>query len=302
MRQNKLTESLCRGVEDPGEVEIYAVRAFAVDENEGRLRRLLSVTGEACERAYDRSDWNRQEDRTLVRLPNGGWAEVFHASGALRVVTGLPTMAALFAAVDKKESLIRLVDKAASPLHLESWLSPPARIEFERLWQIKAAASDRKKVVGPILCRAVGAYRQWVGPLPVLGGASVAVKVGADGVLDSISMQLVETRAEPVETARLIGAEAAAREVARMLDSLLGTGKASRSEQKIKVQPLQLGYLHPGKRKPLRMLAPHYIAAVEIEHEEAQAYQLAVPATEKIYQPLCFAGREAPVLAQRRAA
>ncbi|HET9639447.1 MAG TPA: hypothetical protein VFP12_09600 [Allosphingosinicella sp.] len=299
-----MAEDLCRGVDHPDEVEIHAVRAFAVDENESRLRRLLSVTGEACECTYDRSDWTRKEGRTLVRLPNGGRAELFHASGALRVVTGLEPMAALFASVDKAENLTRLVDKAALRLHLQEWVSPPGRLEFERLWQIKAAAADRKRVVGPILCRAVGAYRQSIGRLPVLGGASVAVKIAAEGRLDSISMQLVETHSEPVETARLIGAEAATHAVARLLDSLLGADQRSRSDLNVKVQPLQLGYLHPGKRKPLRTLAPHYFASVEIEkeEEEAQAYHLIVPATERIYQPLCFAGREAPIAAQRRAA
>ena len=78
-------------------------------------------------------------------------------------------------------------------------------IGSQRLWQIKAAAGDRKgKVVDPVLFRIVGAFRHYVLDLPVWGPASVAVKLAGDASLDSLTIQIREASGERIDEVRTI--------------------------------------------------------------------------------------------------
>jgi hypothetical protein len=284
-------------------VDIFAVRQFSVEENQRRAKRLIGATAEMCGKSLDRADWVQQPDRTLARLAGGARAVVYHASGALRLTTGLATMDALFEKVESRERLEKMVAKAAEALRVADWIGPHGALAFERLWQIKAAAADRnRKAIDPVLCRIVGAYRQSVGKLPVWGAASVALKLAADGVLDAVSMQLLEPGADPIDSASVIAPDMAARQVHQQLASLMGRSKVPVDELKITTQPLRLGYIHSGKRSAQRVLAPHYVASVEIDGEDPQAYQFIVPATERTFQPLCFAGQQPPAPPLRRAA
>ena len=57
---------------------------------------------------------------------------------------------------------------------------------------------------------------------------------------------------------------------------------------------MRFSYLSLNKRKLQRVLAPVYVAAIEIERqEEAQAYLFVTAATEKAYLPLERAGSDA---------
>jgi hypothetical protein len=58
---------------------------------------------------------------------------------------------------------------------------------------------------------------------------------------------------------------------------------------------VRFGYLSLNKRKPQRVLAPVYVAAIEIgKQEESQARLFVTSATEKTYLPLGRIGSEAP--------
>lgn len=303
MNEKQFVERTCSDVRTPSHVDILVVRPYSIEENTRRLKRLLGVTLEMCQRSPDRMDWVREPDRTVARLPQGGRAEVFHASGALRLKTGLQTMEALFGKMEPRDALQKRVQATAAQLKLEGWLGQRDTLAFERLWQIKAMAADRgNKATEPVLCRAVGAFRQSVGQLPVWGGASVAIKIAAEGALDSVSMQLLESQADPLESVAVISPEEAAKLVYRQLDSLLGRSKTPVSDIKMQSEPMRLGYIHLGKHKAQRLLAPHYVAAIRIEGEERQAYQFIVPATQKTFQPLCLAGQQPPAPEMRRAA
>src|SRR5205814_3426940 len=121
------------------------VRQFSIEENTRRVKRLIGVTGEMCKRSLDRADWVQQADRTIARLPQGGRAEVFHASGALRVMTGLATMEALFDKPEPRESLEKMVAAIAAQLRIADWVGQRESLAFERLWQIKACAADQTR-------------------------------------------------------------------------------------------------------------------------------------------------------------
>lgn len=304
MSKERFIERLCANApKAESHAEIFALRPLSIDEATRNAKRLINATAEVCKTSLDRADWVTQGDVTLAHLPLGGRAVVYHASGAMQVMTGLATMASLFEKVESRERLQKLVESVAERLGIQRFVQQGGSLSFERLWQIKAAAADRNnKTTEAVLCRAVGAWRQSVGGLPILGGASVAVKVAGGGALDSVAMQLLEPQVDAMERAALIGPDQAAKQVFLQLESLLGRSKVSAAEIDAEVEPLRLGYLHLGKRKTQRVLAPHYVAAVTIRGEEVQAYQFVVPATERSFMPMCVAGSQPPPPQLRRAA
>lgn len=304
MSEKRFIDRMCADVGNtPEQVEIFALRQYSIEENMRRAKRLIGTGAELCGVSYDRADWVQQADRTLAHLPDGGRAIVYHASGAVKMTTGLAPMASLFEKPEPKESLEKYVATAAQRLRIDDWAGQRGTLAFERLWQIKAAAADRRNyTIEPVLCRIVGAYRQSVGRLPVWGAASVAIKLAGGGALDSVAIHVVEPHGDAIETAPVIRPDQAARQIYLQLESLMGRSKVPVGEMKATTQPLRLGYIQLGKRASQRVLAPHYIASIQIDGEEAQAYQLIVPATERTYQPLCFAGQQPPAPQLRRAA
>jgi hypothetical protein len=295
MSEKELIKRMVDGAKEvPARADIFAVRRYSLNEMERRAKQLLARSAEACNLTLDRGDWVTQQDRTLIRLPLGARAVFYHASGAMRLVAGLAPMESLFKKADDRKTLTRLVEKTFGRLKLDEGLNPNESLQFERLWQIKASATNPKgRTVQPVLCRIVGAYRHFVGEYPVLGAASVAVKLAAGGNLDSLFVQIRETTGEAVDQAKVLRPDHAARQILAQLSGLMGNSKYPASEFAVP-QFFRFGYLSLPKRKAQRLLAPVYVAAFEIKGaEERQGYFFATPATEKTYLPLCLNGSEA---------
>jgi len=287
----------------PPRADIFAVRRYSRDDLERRTKHLLAKTAEACNLSLDRGDWIAQQDRTLIHLPSGARAVAYHASGAIRLVTGLGPMESLFKKTENRKTLTKLVEGVFRQLKIDEGLNPDESVQFERLWQIKASATNPKgKTVQPVLCRVVGAYRHFVGKYPVLGAASVAVKLAGGGNLDSLTVEIRETTGETVDQAKILRPDQAARQILSQLSGLMNNSKSPASEF-AEPQFFRFGYLSLPKRKAQRLLAPVYVAAIEIKGaEERQGYLFAVPATEKTYLPLCLDGSEARMTPLRSAA
>jgi hypothetical protein len=284
----------------PPHVPVLGVRRYSSEDLERRAKQFIRSVSQAFDQSLERGDWTVQKDRTLIRLQRGARAVVYHASGAMKVVAGLRPMENLFPATATKETLTRLVETVAERLKLASWVGPSQTLKLERLWQIKASATDRSgQVIQPVICRAVGAYRQNVGGLPVLGVASAAVKIANDGLIDTVTLQVQETTPAVIDTARVLAPEIAARQIVMQLSGLMGKGKVAYAEVVGPVS-MRLGYLSLGKRKPQPALAPVYVASLSIVGEDAQAYVLVTPATERPYLALGVANQEAPLAAVSR--
>jgi hypothetical protein len=293
MDLNSLMESLASSKQDvPSEIRILELRRSSVDEQRRRLVKLLKKGGEVCEKEFDRGEWTVYEDRTLVRLPQGAHAVVYHASGGVKVATGLAPMDFLFPAMESRETLTARAEKAVAALGLRDNLGRSETLTFERLWQMKACAADRAgRTIEPVLCRAVGAYRQHVEGIPVLGPASVAVQIAGEGMLSSVSMLMRGPAAEIFEKAKVVHPERAIRQIAQQLDLRFGQAKGDVHLESR--DGLRFGYLSLPKRKVQRFLAPVYVAMIDVTHEhERQAFVMAVPATEKNYLPLDPPGAE----------
>jgi hypothetical protein len=278
----------------PATADIIAVQQFSLDELRSRTRHLLALVSATQEDdcVLDRGDWVSTDDQTSVRLAQGARAVLYHASGAMQYVSALTPLQALFKSVADKETLTRQVNEAARKLNILEWAGDQGSIAFERLWQMKAQGADMSgKRSEPVLSRIVGAYRHSVAGIPVLGAASVALRLAGNGAVDSLSVQVRPSASERIDTARIIEPELAARLLVLQLVSLLGTGREQLPGDVIESQTMQFGYLDLGKRKAQRLLAPAFVAQVVLRHKlERQAYVLAVSATEKTYLPICARG------------
>ena len=154
----------------PAQADVIALRQLSLDDLRTRTKRLLSLVGEKERRSLDRGDWVERDDHTIVHLTNGSRAVVYHASGAMQYSSGIPALEARFERMEEKERAINLVQEAGRRLNLDEWAGHNEQLKFERLWQQKAQGGDRTGAVSePVLCCLVGAYRQFVGGIPVLG-------------------------------------------------------------------------------------------------------------------------------------
>ncbi len=294
MEEKELIAELASSVGDvPSQAEVFAVRQYTLEEMNRRMKRLLETIGKRCDVSLDRGDWVRQERRTLVRLPMGARAVLYHASGAMEVSLGMAPMERLFEKTPPRESLTAIVQEAADKLGIAEWAGPGESLEFERLWQIKAAAADRERAVEPVLCRIVGTYRQTVSSLPVLGPASVALKLAGGGAVDGVSFVLRPSVGGAIEWPRTLPPEIAAAQIVARLGRLMGRANA-RFVELARPRGMVFGYLGLGRRKAQDVLAPHYVAFIDIEGEDAQGLQLVAAATEETYMPLCQVGSSSP--------
>lgn len=302
MNELRLIEGLMASVgKVPSQAGVIGLQQLSLDDMRGRTQRLLSLVGEHSTRSLERGDWTAHEDHTAIRLPDGARAMFYHASGAVKYSSGLAPFDAMFERVGEREELTRLVMEAARGLNLEQWAGERGEIVFERLWQTKAQGADRSgKLSDPVLTRIVGAYRHVVDGIPVLGAASVALKLTGNRTVDTMALQVRPGASETIDMASIIDPELAARQLVLQLTTLMGKAREALPDDAVETQSMRFGYLDLGKRKAQRLLAPVFLAQVNVRHAlERQAYVLAVGATEKGYLPICQCGTEAAATVTR---
>jgi hypothetical protein len=302
MSEQEFVAKLLKNVEKiPQHASVLALRSYSPTELEERGKRFLSMIAEMHVPSTGHADWVIQKDRTLIRLPHQSRVVIQHASGAMEFVSGLGPMEALYPGMEKKELLTKQMIGIADRLKIRQWVGKNETLQFERLWQIKAGAADRLgKVATPVLCRTVGAFRHFIGDMPVWGAASVAIKLAGGGLLDSLQVQMRETTGQVVDKPATLPAELAARNIYKQLCGLMGTADTI-LEKNVTVQWMHFGYFCFGKRKMQKVLAPVYTAAVEIKDVQwPQAYLFVTPATEKSYLPLERVGEEVAQMQERK--
>jgi hypothetical protein len=304
MALDKLIERIAGSVSKvPARADVITLHQPSLSELQTRAKRFLATVGEAFQLPVGRADWSEREARTLIRLPQGSWAEYHHASGAMKIVAGLSPMESLFDGPLPRDALVKLVEETSRRINLREFIGQNESVQFERLWSIKAGAAGREgKAVEPVLCRIVGAYRHHVGELPVLGAASVAIKLAGGGKLDALEWYVRETTKEVLDRPQILPPDQGARQIALQLQTLFGQSKINLDEA-AKPEWVRFGYFSLPKRKAQRVFAPVYAATIVIEgQQEAQGYVFVVPATEKTYLPLELAGSAPPKVEDRKSA
>lgn len=304
--QALMDQMLANQAQVPAEVAVLELRRWSVDELQRRMRKWLRAGSEACEQAFDHGEWSTRDEYTLVRLPQGARAEIFHASGAFKLSSGLAPMENLFKEAPARKELIERSERFVASLGLREQLGRNESLTFERMWQIKAGAEDREgRRTEPVLCRSIGAFRHLVEGIPVYGPASVAVQIAGDGALDSVSTLMRGPVMETLERTKVLAPERAVRGMLQQLtQQFTGKSDAHHAEAKFECREgLRFGYMSLGKRKAQRLLAPVYVATIDISHEfENQGMVLVVEATERSYLPLNPPGHESLVSAVSKTA
>lgn len=286
----------------PTHADVLSVRQHSLDDLTKRTKSILGMIAAATKIGIDRSDWVESDDRTLIRLTMRAHAVLHHASGFLRLSTGILPMESLFDREPERPTAIRMVEEMTRRLELRQHIGLNESVRFERLWSIKAAAATREgKLVAPVLCRVIGAYRHFVGDLPVWGAASIAVKLAGDGKLDSLEWRVRENTGEVVGKPQILRPEQAARQISLQLQTMMGQSKINLDEAAMP-EWVRFGYLNLPARQAQPVLAPVYVAAISIDHQqEAQAYLIAVSATDKPFLSLNAPGARPPISRARRA-
>jgi hypothetical protein len=268
------------------------------EQLQARARRLITLLQEHGDCPIDHgSSWQARDDQTVIHMADGARVVVYHASGALRYVSGLAPMASPFDRATGLDELIQRLETRAMKLKLRDWTGAHGELRFERLFRRLAAGAHQSGTLsGVTLLRTIGAWRQFIGKIPVLGAASGALALAGSSQLDSLRINVRPGNGEVLDHATIIDPETGADLLLLQLASLLGQGGDTVPRDAIESAVMQFGYLDLGKRKPQRVLAPAYVARIVLRHRGVrQGYVLAVAATDKPYLDLPLFGSEAPV-------
>lgn len=290
------------GQDVPDTADVILLQQPRREQLQARARRLVALLQEHGDCPPDNgSSWQAREDQTVIHLPSGARAIVYHASGALRYVSGLAPMGSPFDRATGLDELIQRLETRARKLKLRDWASAHGELRFERLFRRLGAGAHRDGMLSEVaLLRAIGAWRQFVKGIPVLGAASGVLTLAGSGQLDGLRIHIRPSNGEVLDRAAIIDPELAARQLLLRLSSLLGHGIEAVPHHAVESALLQFGYLDLGKRKPQRVLAPAYVARIVLRQRGVrQGYVLAVAATEKPYLDLPLFGSEAVVTRER---
>jgi hypothetical protein len=283
----------CADTRIPEQADVLLLQTPTQEQLQARARRFVAQLADQGDCPHDNGGtWQQRDDHTVIYLPEGARAMVYHASGALRFVSGLAPAEAPFEHDAERDILQRLVEERARKLTLSDWAGPNGELRFERLFRTRGQGTDPAgKTSAATLFRALGAWRQYAGGIPVLGAASVALRLTGDGRLDALSVQIRPANGEVLDRAAIIEPQQGARQIVAQLGTLLGLREIPSGL--VESATLRFGYLDLGKRKTQRMLAPTYVAQVVLRHKTVrQAYVLAVRATERAYLDLPVYGGE----------
>lgn len=303
MNQQRLIQDLAASAgQVPAQADVLGLQQFSLDQMQERTRRFLAVLGDAQQRSFERGDWLVGDAQTTIRLPQGARALLYHASGGMKYASGMAPLQSRFASVEAKDSLTAKVEEAARKFNIRAWTDQRGELTLERLWRTTAQGVGKDgKLADTVLCRVVGAYRHAINGVPVLGAASVALRLAGDGALDALAVQ-VRSVADVLEKAAVVAPEVAAQRLALQLSGLLGTSRNALPDNLVEAQDMRFGYINLGKRKSQQLLAPAYVAQLVLRHQEGrQAYSLVAAATEKTYLPLCQCGADALTMSSRTA-
>jgi hypothetical protein len=233
-----------------------------------------------------RDDCCHTADKTVLRLPEGASVTAYHASGALLAVRRLEPFAELLPPEATRESLRARAEETATALRLGACTAERERLEFERLWLVRANGITARGDIGaPVLCRAVGAFRRFVDDLPVYGRASVFVKLAGERTVAAVGVDWRARATDAVDQARLIEPKDAARRMVGELAAAMPGRQPSAKEYEPTL--FAVGYFSLPKRRPQGYLQPVYVATFEARGGMTLNRLIVLPAAITPYESFC---------------
>ena len=195
---------------------VFRIRQRPVEEVKGDALAFARRFVASYSKIEPRLDVNRLESETIINLPYSARVRVFHKSGAIIVKRNLrPFDKPITDTIDRKILTGRAID-VVKHLGLDRFAMKGERLQFERLWQIKATGMTKSGEQGPVvLCRIVGAFRRYLHDIPVLGQAPAFVKLAGDNIIDSVGIDWRPCYEKPIDYGKVIEPEAAVDSVFR---------------------------------------------------------------------------------------
>jgi hypothetical protein len=269
-------------------VSVYAIHERPLREMEAQTlaaaRRFCGLHG-LGEMRYER---RRGRNRTIFRFQENISASMFHASGAVRLDAHFPPLQSIIAAdtdgVDEIE-LRRFSDEAREQLEFQPKTSHEA-LRFERLWRLKATGITEEGERGPIaLTRIVGAYRRYIGRLPVLGRATLFVEVAAKGQVAAAGVDWRPVVERPIDETAVLSPEDGALRVLAELQRLDRERRFTRDDYMPEF--FALAYFSFPKRRHQAFMQPTYVAMFRPTGPIQSVGQvIVVPAAPNAYEPI----------------
>ena len=276
---------------------IYRIEPHSLDELERSAAQLANrVAGQKEDR---KSRIVRGNGRSDLLLADGFRARVYHPSGAIAIKAGLAPMEHLIGERADKKTLTDAAAATAKRLGLDRLRTTDEKLAFERLWQIKAAGINRDRGRGrEVVCRAIGAFRRYLGDLPVWGRASVVVELAGGDKLGGVGVDWRPIAPEPIDRAKVLDPERGARAVIADLNGRLPGGEFSAKD--FDVALFSLGYISMPKRRAQGIFAPIYVALLERHARTTMNHVVVVNGSEKVYEDVCRLNVAPPKDAARR--
>jgi hypothetical protein len=265
-------------------VPVFPIRERKLPDLEREAMQLATQFSLLYSDTEPRFHYRRANGTTVIRLPGNAQLALFHNSGAMVVRRILPPFEKMIGAAEDSRALIERAHGALKKLGLERWAGED-RLGFERLFQIKANGAIREGRAGdPFLTRAVGAFRRYIGDLPVFGRASVFIKLAGEEFVESVGLDLRVRRDTPIDYARVIHPEAAAERIISELSA--GLPGATLGFEHYTPEMFGLGYFSLPKRRAQSIFQPVYVATFRSAGWTTLNRLIVIPASFQQYESI----------------
>jgi hypothetical protein len=265
---------------------LFRIRQRSIDE----MEKVAVDFGNRFVATYSKNEPRRHVSRhegfSVIHLPEGARMRVFHSSGAIIAKQSISPMDKIITRTTNKEELTRQAIEISKKLGVDGLVTTQnERIEFERLWQIKATGISNGGQKGQeVLCRIIGAFRRYLDNLPVFGRASIYVELAEDNIVDSFGIDWRPIIEEAIDNVKIIDPETAADRVIGELGVVLPGGIIT--SKNYEPQLFSLGYFSFAKRRPQTFMQPVYVAMFKARGSTTLSRLIVVPATHSPYEPI----------------
>jgi hypothetical protein len=269
---------------------VFRIKERSVDEIESEASDFAHRFASSFISEVPQLDMIRQEDATIIRLPKGARLRAYHNSGAFIIKQRLGPLENLITDTINKEVLTERVVKAKGQIFdIEKFHGDDEKLEFERLWQIKATAVTRNGKKGDIvLCRVIGAFRRFIHDLPVWGGASAYVMLAGNNIIDSAGLDYRQCIKDPIDHVEIIEPQVAAESIIKKLAEEIGRSNLNSYSPEM----FSLGYFSLPKRRKQVFMQPMYTAVFKAIDQMNPGRLVVIPALEAPYESITMLKRE----------
>ena len=274
-------------------VPVFRVRERRLDEIQTEAMEFARRFIRACGGDHERLHLQRRRESSIIHLPDGVKAQVFHQSGAVFAKQPLGPVERTITDTTDKEELTKRTWEAARLLEIERYARRGESLQFERLWQIKATGVTQKGEYGRVaLCRVVGSFRRYLNELPVWGRASAFVQLAGDNFIAAAGVDWRPACDDPIDYATTIPPEDAADRIIKQLSSGIPGGVVSVKDYAAEM--FSLGYLSLPKRQQQAFLQPVYVAAFQGQGETTLNRMIIIHASDLEYESICRVAQAPP--------